>query len=341
MKRTIKRYNLLPVIFCLILLAHGLQLNAAKHVTVATIGGRPHEIDKSKGMQNAVDQVVNFWSARLKQVLPDKPDLIVLPENCDYPGGLSAEEKAEYRRVRKNQIKDFLASIAKENSCYIAFGTVVEIKNGGWYNTCIVLDRNGNVAGSYNKNFPTIGEMKAGIKAGTETPLIKTDFGTIGCAICYDLNFPELMNSYAALKPDIIVFPSMYHGGLVQEYWAFACRSFFIGSCGFREIPSEIRNPLGEVVASSTNYFDYAVARINLDRRSVHLDENWGKLTSLKNKYGPVVTINDPSKLGSVLVTSEDKNITADQMIKEFGIELLDDYFNRSRKFRQETGIVR
>jgi len=39
------------------------------------------------------------------------------------------------------------------------------------------------------------------------------------------------------------------------------------------------------------------------------------------------------------LITSEDKNVTAEQMVKEFGIELLDDYFNRSRKYRVEKGI--
>jgi len=36
------------------------------------------------------------------------------------------------------------------------------------------------------------------------------------------------------------------------------------------------------------------------------------------------------------MVTSEDKNISAAQMIKEFDIELLDDYFNRSRAVRSK-----
>ena len=125
----------------------------------------------------------------------------------------------------------------------------------------------------------------------------------------------------------------MYHGGIAQAIWAYSCRSYFVGSV-YRQTPSEIRNPMGEVVASSTNYFDFAVARINLDCELVHLDYNWEKLTALKAKYGPSVTISDPGELASVLVTSEAGKITVDQMIREFDIEKLDDYLNRAREFR-------
>ena len=91
---------------------------------------------------------------------------------------------------------------------------------------------------------------------------------------------------------------------------------------------------MGDVVATTTNYFDFVVTEINLDSRLVHLDFNWERLTALKKKYGPAVTITDPGRLGAVLVASEDKNITADQMIAEFKLELLDDYLNRARNFR-------
>ena len=103
---------------------------------------------------------------------------------------------------------------------------------GTWYNSSYVIDRNGSDAGIYNKNFPTIGEMEAGIKAGDDVPLIKCDFGTVACAICFDLNFQELLEKFQKIKPDIILFSSMYHGGLVQSYWAYSCRAFFVGSIG-------------------------------------------------------------------------------------------------------------
>ena len=70
----------------------------------------------------------------------------------------------------------------------------------------------------------------------------------------------------------------------MQQAWAYLCRSFFIGSINGGGTPSEIRDPLGGVVAASTNYFDFAVTTINLDSRVVHLGYNFGKLDALKKK---------------------------------------------------------
>lgn len=307
---------------------NNVEVHAERWITVATIGNAPASI-KSKNKQDLVDHVIQFWKGELKQVLPDKPDLIVLPEFCDLSG-----EGDEYLSVRKNQVLDYFASVAMKNHCYIAFGMKRLDDQGLWRNSCVVLDRDGGIAGIYDKNYPTIMEMEGGIKASNIAKLVKCDFGMVAVAICYDLNFDELRLHYAKEKPDLILFSSMYHGGVVQNMWAYTCRSYFVGSV-YRMTPSEIRNPMGDPVASSTNYFDYAVARINLDCRLVHLDYNREKLTALKEKYGPSVSISDPGKLASVLVTSEDKNVTADQMIKEFGIELLDDYLQRARDFRK------
>jgi len=301
-----------------------------RHVTVATIGNVPEEI-KSENKQEIVNHVIAFWKKELKQVLPDKPDLIVLPEFCDL-----SYESEEYLRVRKNQVLDYFATVAKSNHCYIVFGMKREEREGLWRNSCIVIDRNGGIAGIYNKNFPTIGEMESGIKACDEAPIIQCDFGRVAIAICYDLNFDELRMRYVKEKPDLVLFSSMYHGGVAQSIWAYSCRAYFVGSV-YRPTPSEIRNPMGQVVASSTNYFDFAVARINLDCELVHLDYNWEKLTALKEKYGTGVTISDPGELASVLVTSEESNTTAEGMLKEFGIETLDDYLNRARDFRKSN----
>jgi hypothetical protein len=73
-----------------------------------------------------------------------------------------------------------------------------------------------------------------------------------------------------------------------------------------------------------------------LDYELAHLDYNWDKLKKLKAKYGDLVSIHDPGKVGSIMITSEDKSISALQMVKEFDIELLDTYFDRSRMFRKK-----
>lgn len=309
---------------------------ASNHVKVVSLGGEPPMADKTLGMQQMVEQVIAHWNIKLSVILPNDPDLIVMAEHCDTPRGLNFEKRKEYTKVRGEQIQDFFASVAIKHHTYIAFGTYLFTEDGKFYNSLMVLDRNGNVAGIYHKNFPTVGEMEKGVSAGVDTPLIQCDFGTVAGVICYDLNFPELRDRYAALHPDIILFSANYHGGYKQRDWAYSCRSFFVGALGVPRPPSEIRNPQGDLVASSGDYLYYAIANINLDRVSAHLDYNW-ELWNLKKKYGSDVTITVPGSLGSVIITSEHDDISAVEMAEEFHIELLDDYFERSRKARKHN----
>lgn len=313
---------------------------AGNYVKIATVGKEPI-INETAVSQKMVDQVINFWKLQIQQVIYDKPDLIVLPEYSDIPSGLGyGDKRKEYIKIRGEQVSDYFASVAKSNHCYIAFGTLREDAARNLWNSVILLDRTGQLAGIYNKNFPTIYEMEMGVKAGAETPIFQCDFGRVGLVLCFDLNFDELREKYAALKPDIMLMCSSYHGGFVQEEWAYSCRSFFVG-CVSGGGHSEIRDPLGDIIASSTNYFDYAVANVNLDARLVHLDYNEQRLKDLKKKYGNAVTIKDPGLIGAVLVSSNDANTPVNQMIREFGIELLDQYFDRSRQYRLSHEIAK
>ena len=58
----------------------------------------------------------------------------------------------------------------------------------------------------------------------------------------------------------------------------------------------------------------------------------------MKKKYGPKVKITDPDYVGSVLISSEDENISVERMVKEFQIELLDDYMERALAHRHKPG---
>lgn len=306
--------------------------NASNKVKIATIGASP-TINKNKAPEVLVEQMIGFWQTQLNQVLKSKLDLIVLPEACDVPTGLSSAEQKLYLKERKTKLLDFFASVAQANNCYIAFGSIHEVGKG-FRNSLILLDRKGKIAGTYHKNFPTIGEMEDGSIPGDQATVIQCDFGRVGMAICFDLNYDELRSKYMKLQPDIILFSSVYHGGLMQSQWAYSCRSYLVSAIGSVNVPSEIINPLGEIISSNTNYFNYTVATINLDYKLAHLDYNWDRLSKLKTKYGDAVSIHDPGKVGAVMITSEDKTVSVEQMVKEFDIELLDAYFDRSRKFR-------
>jgi predicted amidohydrolase len=307
-------------------------------VTIATLGPSPITVSANTEPQQVVNRVIAHWKSQFARVLPDKPDLIVVPEACDRPRGLSSEKQAEYFRVRKNQVREYFAQVARENNCYMVYSAKRAVADGTWRNSSVMIDRKGKVVGTYNKNHPTIGENDGGILTGRDAPVIECDFGRVVFAICFDLNFDEIRLKYVKAKPDLIVFSSMYHGGMMQAYWAYSCRSHFVGAIAGRATPSQIRNPLGQVLASNTNYFDYAVSRVNLDCALVHLDENWGRLRAMKDKYGSKVKITDPGQLGSVLIASEHETVSIDEMIDEFEIEHLDDYFARSLTYRLKPG---
>jgi len=310
------------------------------YITIATIGSGPASVTSDAKPQQVVDKMIDHWKRQFAKVLPDRPDLIVVPEACDRPSGFSGEKLQKYYKVRKDQVQQFFAKTARENNCYMVYSAYRIMPDGTKRNSSVLIDRKGNLVGIYNKNHPTIGEIENRTLCGKEAPVFECDFGRVAMAICFDLNFDELRLKYVKAKPDIIIFSSMYHGGLMQSYWAYSCRCHFVGAIAGRAAPSEIHNPLGQTIASNTNYFDFAVARVNLDCELAHLDYNWGKLRKLKAKYGPKVTISDPGCLGSVLVSSEHETISVDEMIKEFEIELLDDYFTRALAYRHKPGNI-
>lgn len=304
-----------------------------KKVTVSTFNFHYGVADAGADLEAIVLQIEHYLLQKIQQVLPDQPDLIVLPECCDMPSGLAEEALQGYYRVRGNRIRDALSVIAKQNECYIAYPSIRLESDDKWRNSVQLLDRNGDVAGVYNKNHPVIIEVEDNlIQCGEEAPVFECDFGRVAFAICFDLNFDELRLKYVRDKPDLIVFPSMFHGGFMQQYWAYSCRAHFVGAIA-GGLPSSIVSPVGQVTSSTSSYYDFVSATINLDCAVAHLDYNRSKLEAIRQKYGKKVRVTDPGYLGSVLLSSETEEFSAEDLVREFEIEKLDDYLARSRSY--------
>lgn len=315
----------------------------ARYVTVSIVA--PAIAGQRDGLsaEERVQEMMRHWEGQLAPVLPEKPDIILLPEACDRytrPGAdISwSQELGEYYRVRGNRMRDFFARIARENGCYIAYSAARQLEDGSFRNSTQLLGRQGKTEAIYNKNFLTVYEGLPGspypMQCGRSAEVFPLDFGRVGCAICFDLNFDELRRQYVEKKPELMLFSSMYHGGFMQQAWAYDTRSWFAGAVAGQDC--RIINPVGEVIASSTNYFPYVTAKINLDYAVCHLDFNWDKFRAAKKKYGSALGFRDPGKIGAALLTSETEELTAADIIREFDIELLDDYFARSRRSRNE-----
>lgn len=303
-----------------------------RRFTVTSLGPEPPQTRPA--IKEAVAEMKKHWDKNLDQILPDQPDLIVLPECCDrFPAMPIDGERKEYYAERGNAFLEYFSRKAADNNCAIAYSAVRRVGDGTMRNVTTLLGRDGREIASYYKFYPVV-EAKtiAGVIEGNSEVVADTEFGKVGFAICFDLNYMELLDRYVQKKPELMLFASMYHGGHVQSHWAYSCRSFFVGSIPFRG-QCAILDPLGIPVASATNYHPYATAAINTDYEVIHLDYNRDKILAARKKYGKRIRVSDPGYIGAVLVYSEDPDITAAQMVDEFEIERLDDYFNRVRKF--------
>jgi predicted amidohydrolase len=210
----------------------------------------------------------------------------------------------------------------------LEYDAVREIRN-----TSILIGRQGEVIGRYDKMFPTIPEMEKGVTPGSLVPVFETDFGRVGLLICFDLNFPEVRVALKESKPDVVVFSSMYRGGLQAQALAYELRSFVVTS-----IASElglIIDRAGRVLKEST-YEALAVAPINTNSVALHMDFNWAKMDTMLAKYGSALTFDYHTREAFYVIEStRDEDIEA--IVREFRLEPADAYFDRSRRFRSEV----
>lgn len=306
----------------------------SRFVKISCLGPQPFAIDPAVPLEEAVERMKQHWERELDRVLPDGPDLIVLPEACDRPYYEPVELRNAFYRVRGTRIREMLAEKARQHHCYITYSAHVELPDGTWRNAVQLLDRDGEICGAYYKNhLVPVEHTVGGLQYGDEVPIVETDFGRVAFAICFDLNFEELRSKIERLKPDLIVFASLYHGGLMQAYWAYSCRAHFAGAVA--GLPCTVLSPTGEIVATSTNYYHFLTATVNLDCAVLHIDDNGRKFPAMKQRYGAKISIQDPGLLGSVLLSSETEEITVEQVIEEFRLVRLEDYFGGCLEHRR------
>ena len=99
--------------------------------------------------------------------------------------------------------------LAAQYHIWLIPGSQFEHADGRIYNTALVINPSGDVVGRYRKMFPFY-PYEDGTMAGDQFLVFDVpDAGRFGVIICYDLWFPEMTRTLAAMGAEVILQPTM------------------------------------------------------------------------------------------------------------------------------------
>ncbi|WP_084331890.1 carbon-nitrogen hydrolase family protein [Hyphomonas adhaerens] len=102
-----------------------------------------------------------------------------------------------------------LQSLAAETSLWIIPGSLYEDRDGQVFNTTPIIDPTGQIIARYDKMFPFLPYEK-GVASGNSYVVFDVPgAGKVAVAICYDIWFPELVRTLAAMGAEVIIVPTM------------------------------------------------------------------------------------------------------------------------------------
>ncbi len=287
----------------------------------------------NSGVEQKIEKRIDVWGNLIDTAALDNPDIILLPEHFLFSGMVYKKIDVAESLPKGGPVTKFLSGKAKEYKTHI-FASYYRKDRKGIYNSAILFDRKGKIAGAYDKTFPVVEEMsRDGILPGKGAKVFKTDFGKIGAVICFDFNFRELFAEYKSKGVELLCFLSDFRAGFQIPIVAYENQVFIVSSTPGEN--SVIVDPLGRTLAESSMYGKIIFSKINLDSRIVHVDYNQDKVAKLKKKYKEYVKVDVASPEAIYFLSSFHPKRSIEEMIKEFKIETLDEYFIRARKERR------
>jgi beta-ureidopropionase len=244
-----------------------------------------------------VEQRMKDVLRRMESLYALEPDLICLPETINTSWvneSKTIQEMAEDEET-PGPITSILAEVAKKQNCYITCPIITK-KNGRFYDSSILLNRQGKVDGVYHKIHPTSYEITpdkyfrgGGITPGTlKPPVFKTDFGTVGMQICFDAEWADGWKALKDAGAEIVCFPSQgpYANTLSQRAWNN--QFYVVGATGE---DCQVIDMTGDIIASDGEFARWVCVPINLEKEFLHIWPHTLKFNDIRKKYGRKVRI--------------------------------------------------
>ena len=282
-----------------------------------------------------VEDNVAWVRGLLERACAMRPDIVCLPESFGDHGVLR-ERAEETAQPVPGPITDMAAQIARRHRTYIIC-PLIERRGDTLYNVAVLLDRGGQIAGTYEKIHPVpdgnYDLLEKGICSGSEPKVFDTDFGRLGILICFDINWRQ---EWATLKDkgaEIVFWPSAYDGGRPLQSRALDHQYYVVSAV--RRLYSRIIDITGEIIAQTGRYNDIAEAEIDLEKRLFSTDYNLQKVGDIRAKYGRDVAVRMCLDEDIFTLESRRPDVSVEDLVAEFGLAFWSDYIAKSTGAQQ------
>lgn len=253
------------------------------------------------------------------------PDIIALPELC-------RGQNRESEETLDGPTVTAMASLAKKHRTYIV--VPIDRRDGARrLDSAVLLDRSGRVVCVYDKVFPYWSGLDAHppVTPSDATQVYHADFGDVGFAICYDVNFPEVWRRLAQQGAELIIWPSMYSAGMSLQAQAINHHYYIVSST--QTIDCLVYDITGEQLLYNRG-IDFNISRItlDLDRGIYHENFNLQKRDKLLKEHPHDVVQDKWLKREQWFVLKAIRpGISARGLARQYGLEELRHYIERSR----------
>jgi predicted amidohydrolase len=254
-----------------------------------------------------------------------RPDVILLPETCRGQSEHS-EESLHGTTVTA------MAALAKKHNTWIAV-PIDRSAGDRRLNTIAVLDRAGRLACTYDKVFPYWSEydLKPAVSPGREIKVHQTDFGRVGLATCFDVNFPEVWSQLADKGAEVVLWPSAYSAGTSLQAHAlnhhyYIVTSTLMSDCIVYDITGE------RLLYQHSTGVNVSRITLDLDRSIYHENFNLQKRDKLLQEHSNDVAQEKHFEMEQWFVLKAARpGISARGLAQQYGLEELRHYIDRSR----------
>lgn len=291
-------------------------------VTSISFGVRPLE---------AIVDIVEAEAAR-------GTDLIALPET--WAGQLQNRPE-----TLDGPIITAISEIARRHNTWIVC-PIDRLDGNRRVNSAVLIGRDGKVAGTYDKVYPYWSEFDLAqiVEVGSATPVFDTDFGKLGMAICFDANFPEVWKGLADNGAELVVWPSAYSAATTLQAHALVNHFAILTSTHTTDcIVYDIDG--SEMLYEKSDDVNISRFTLDLDRGIYHENFNLDRLAKLLAEHPDDVEVEKHHLREQwIILKSKRPGVSARALAREYGLEELRDYINRSRrdidKMRAEQAMV-